>query len=87
MKVILVNEDNHGLLTVAKDYKAALDYLLDNHWIHDDTAIWDERVNWWVELKYAQGEDWFDDMCRWSINEFNDYWDGSFYLDEIEVYE
>lgn len=87
MKVILVNEDNHGLLTMAKDYKAALDYLLDNHWIEDNTEVWDERVNGWIKLKDAQGEDWFDDMCRWTINEFNDYWDGSYYLKEVEVYE
>lgn len=87
MKVILVNEDNHGTIAVTTDYAAALRFLINGNWIHDNAEVWDERLNYWVKLKDQLGEDWFDDMCRWTINEFNDYWDGSYYLEEVEVYE
>lgn len=87
MTVIIINEDFHGFLGVAKDYNSAVAFLLDKHWIHDNAEVWDERLNYWVKLKDQLGEDWFDDMCRWTINEFNDYWDGSYYLEEVEVYE
>lgn len=86
MKVVAVNQDSHGFIGLAKDYKSALDLLINTHWLEDNTEVWDERTNGWVKLKDAQGEDWFDDMCRWSINEFNEYWDSSFYLEEVEVF-
>lgn len=90
MTVIEIHEDNHGLIGIAKNYKSALDFLLNNHWIEDNTEVWSgvyvSPENGWKSLCQELGEDWFDKMCSWNIENFNDYWDGSFMLIETEVY-
>lgn len=40
MKVIMVKEDWHGFLCIAKDFPTAIKWLVDNHWIAADHAFW-----------------------------------------------
>ena len=87
MTVILVNEDNHGLLTVAKDYKSAIKFLIGDRWIEESTEIWNEDDTY-SRLDELLGEDAFDIITeKWNINSFNTFWNGSFFLNEVEVYE
>ena len=87
MTVILVNEDNHGLLTVAKDYKSAIKFLIDNKWIRESTECWNEDGTY-SRLDELLGEDVIDKMTEeWNIDDFNDFWEGTYLLNEIEVYE
>ena len=88
MTVILVNEDNHGLLTVAKDYKSAVKFLINNRWIEDYTWVWNEIDGSSVHLIELLGENAMDKMTEeWDIDNFNAFWDGNFYLEEVKVYE
>jgi hypothetical protein len=88
MTVILVNEDNHGLLTVAKDYKSAVKFLIDNGWIKESMEIWDENGISHNRLDELLGEDVLDIITeKWDIDSFNTFWDGSFLLNEVEIYE
>lgn len=91
MKVILVSEDNHGLICVAKDYYSAFNFLVNERWIEDNTEIYNGGDEEWrdiyVRVKEKLGENWVDDMATWGIERFNDFWDGSFYLDEVEIVE
>ena len=87
MTVILVNEDNHGLLTAAKDYKSAIKFLIDNRWIEESTEVWNEDDTY-SRLDELLREDAFDIITeKWDIDSFNTFWDGSFFLNEVEVYE
>ena len=87
MTVILVNEDNHGLLTVAKDYKSAVKFLIDNRWIEESMEVWNEDGTY-RRLDEFFGEDVLDIITeKWDIDSFNTFWDGSFLLNEVEVYE
>ena len=85
MKVIIMNEDNHGFIGLAKDYPSAVKFLIDNGWLDDYTEVW-VRENEWARLSEVLGEDWADKMENWGVENFNDYWDGSFYFEEREVY-
>ena len=88
MTVILVNEDNHGLLTVAENYKSAVKFLISNRWIEDYTWVWNEIDGSSVHLIELLGENAMDKMTEeWDIDNFNAFWDGNFYLEEVEVYE
>ena len=88
MTVILIYEKNNDCIGVAKDYPAAVHYLINAHWIDDYTEVWCDRTSKWVLLKDAQGEEWTDDMLlKWDIDTFNDFWDGSFDLVTTEVFE
>ena len=87
MTVILVNEDNHGLLTVAKDYKAAVKFLINNGWLEESMEVWNEDGTY-SRLDELLGEDVLDIITeKWDIDSFNTFWDGSFFLNEVEVYE
>lgn len=89
MKVIEIYEDTHGLIGIAKDYKSALFYLYNNKWIEGSDEVWvGAHANpEYGRLDEALGEDWFEKMLKWNIENFNDYWDGSFVLIETEVYD
>jgi hypothetical protein len=87
MTVIIINEDNHGMIGVAKNYESAVKFLINGYWIEDNSEICDGEDSWIKLIDYF-GEDWIDKMVLdWDINHFNNFWDGSFYLNEIEVYE
>ncbi len=87
MTIILVNEDNHGLLTVAKDYKSAIKFLIDNRWIEESMEVWHEDGTY-RRLDEFFGEDVLDIITeKWDIDFFNTFWDGSFFLNEVIVYE
>ena len=85
MTVIQISEDNHGLIGIAKDYKSAIDFLFNNHWIEDSTEIWAGDF-YYQRLDEALGEDWLDKMTSWDVENFNDFWENSFLLTKTEVY-
>lgn len=89
MKVVLINEDNHGLLGVALNYYNAVKWLIGNGWIDDNTEICtgdDDHSYQWDKVKNVLGEDWADKMTdEWDIDNFNDYWEGSFLLQSEDV--
>ena len=87
MTVILVHEENHDLITVAKDYKSAIKFLINNRWIEESMEVWNEDGTY-SHLDELLGEDAFDIITeKWDIDSFNTFWNGSFFLNEVEVYE
>lgn len=87
MTVILVNEDNHGLVTVAKDYKSAIKFLINHGWIEKSMEVWSED-GMYSCLDELLGEDVIDIMTeKWDVDSFNTFWKGDFFLDVVEVYE
>ena len=85
MTVILIHEDNHGLLGVAKDYKSAIDYLIQNQWLNIDTEIYNtekDTFNSLRELKIT-----IDNIRALGIDKFNELFDGVLYLDIDNVWE
>ena len=85
MTVIKIEEDNHGFIGVAANYPAVIDFLVNNYWLEDSTEVW-VREDDYRRLDEVISGDWVEKMKNWGIENFNDYWDGSFYLTEVEVY-
>ena len=88
MNVITINEDNHGMIGIALNYYNAVKWLIGDGWIDDYTEVAEHSENNncnWVRLNEIY-EDWVDRMLNeWDIDNFNDFWEGSFYLDSVEV--
>lgn len=88
MNVITINEDNHGMIGIALNYYNAVKWLIDDGWIDDYTEVAEHSENNncnWVRLNEIY-EDWADRMLNeWDINNFNEFWEGSFYLDSVKV--
>ena len=85
MKVVVIHESNHGFIAVAKDYKAAVQFLIGENWISDYTEVWVDDEHW-GRIIDVLGEDWADKMSDWGFGNFNDYFTDSFYLEEVEVF-
>lgn len=85
-EVILVREDNHGLIAVTLDYFSAVKYLVENNWLTDTIEI---GVNEDLEeVIVAFGADWVDEILTWdSVQKFNEAFEGVFHLSIEEVYD
>ena len=92
MKIIIIEEESHGFIGCAKDYKSTIHFLIKDNWLTDNLEVWDEKKdetnNPWSPIIEVLGENWTDIIeNRWNINDFNDFFEESFWLREIEVYE
>ena len=88
MKVILVNEDNHGQIAVAKDYESAINFLLREGWLDDGIYLTNLEGNNWCDYPIIEvlGDEWkFRVQTEFDMNKFNSVFDGIFYLDEVEI--
>ena len=87
MKVIAINEECHGQIAIASDYPHAIMWLVNNNWLTDNTEVNSKLHLDWEPIKDWLGEDWVDYITeKWDIKDFNDFFDGSFRLEEIEIY-
>lgn len=93
MKVLIVNQDMHGLIGIVRcegnQVKWAVDYLIETKWITHLTDIWldnSENQGDWVTVAEAYGEDWANVIRSWTIDQFNEIWEGCFSLSVQEIY-
>lgn len=88
MNVVIINEDNHGLIGIALNYYNAVKWLIDKHWIDDDTEVYDYDTEEWRTVKEVLGADWASLMLNdenWNLDRFNDFWGCCFSLDPEKV--
>ncbi len=86
MTVITIVEDNHGLIGIASGYEDAVDYLIEKKWLDGDDEYCDSNENI-APLKYLLGADWEEKIASWNIKIFNEFFEGCFYLQMMEVHE
>lgn len=84
MKVIIIHEDNHGVIGVAKDYESAINCLLQNQWLNNEIEVLNS-IEEWTTLKEL-GLD-IGTIKKWDIEAFNDFFAGIFYLDVDFLWE
>ena len=89
MKVIIINEENHGFIGVASSMKAAWQFLVNRGWLGfwDDVYIFDDYVSI-GELFDQNGWNKTDEnLVEWAMSRGEGAWDGLFYFSERNVYE
>ena len=86
MRVVTIEEDNHGMIGIAKTYADAVYFLVNNDWLSALTEIYcgDEGFKTVIE---DLGENWLAVILNWSMEKFCKYFEGYFYLYSIEIYE
>ena len=77
MEIILITEENHGLIGVAETRAAAINYLIEDSWITEKTELLDayECTRTLEEMNIS-----LDDVREMSISKFNEIFEGIFYL-------
>jgi hypothetical protein len=93
MKVIVIREDNHGIIGTARcegeQAKWAVELLIKRQWLTGDTDIYHEAEDdeaCWDTVRQVYGEYWKDFMKNLSIDDFNEIWEGCFYLEVWDIY-
>ena len=88
MKVLLICEDDYGVIGIAKDIDSAISFLIKENWLHEDTAIWYDYKDGiaWKPIKEVYGKDWEDFLRSLTIELFNNVCEDRFYLREEEVF-
>lgn len=86
MTVIMVSEDNHGTIGIAKNYACAIAFLVRNGWIWRGLEIVKEDDT--ITTIYEDlGEDYISVLLEWDIDTFERYFEGIFYLKVEKIYE
>lgn len=78
--IFIVSECNHGEITYAHDYDSAINFLLEEHWIDEDTDVYCEENNQYDSVKEVLGELWADEIRFMSRERFNNLFDDVFYI-------
>ena len=86
MRVVTIDEDNHGMIGVAKTYADAVHFLVNDGWLSELTEVYYGDGIYKTVIEDL-GEDWLEVMLGWSIEKFCDYFGDYFYLNEVSVYE
>lgn len=79
MKVIMINEECHGFIALAKDVRAAVNYLVDNNWLDERVMVETEEG---IEISVVErlGENWLEQILNWDVDTFNDFFCNIFTL-------
>lgn len=83
MKVIIINEDLHGFIGLATNYSCAIDFLVKENWLNENTEIW---VNHHGYLLKEVFPNWYEEIKSWDIKKFNEFFRCDFDLEPVEVY-
>lgn len=58
MEIILISEENHGIIGVAANYRAAKQWLIRAGWVDCYTEFWNPITNMSSPLEELYGETW-----------------------------
>lgn len=92
MKVFLIYEENHGLIGVcANTMSCVINYLILTDWLSPDFVFSSEETENGVEyftLRDVQEKNpnWKEYLQGLSVDEFNEWFEGTFYIEENEVF-
>ena len=84
--IIVISEDNHGIIGFAKDLFSAVSYLIINDWITEDTTFFYEEWGEEFTLNDYFGNDWKAEILKMSLKDFNKFFDDRFLLTEAKVF-
>ncbi len=87
-KVILVSEENHGVILVAMNEEAAKRALLETGWVDMYTSVWipdgEKYDGRYEELIDLYGENWEEAYKGFSDEQMENM---GFHFKEVEIYD
>lgn len=89
MMVICIVEDNHGLIGIAANEKAAKQWLIDTDWVNSGIDIWIRNESegdggHYASLKEQYGDNWEESFLAMNSDQLEDM---GFFLETWEVCE
>lgn len=85
MKVIVIRIDDEYLPAVAKDYKAAIRFLIDEGWMDEGTEIWIDEEDKYITIQEAGIR--LEDIKNYDRDTFEKYFGHDYELVDRELVE
>ena len=79
MEVIVITEECHGFIGVAKDYESAQNYVIDS-WLNDNVYIYTNEEE--QTVKEAFGENWKETLKEMPFEVFEELMTDQFWFHE-----
>lgn len=86
-EVILIGEENHGIVGVATDISSALRFLIEEDWVDDLYDDKKEKYVYHTELFERYNVDNLYDLMMAMYNENKYAFDGMFYFHKTKLFE
>jgi hypothetical protein len=86
MKVINIDEECHGHIGIATNVETAVDFLIKKGWLYGYSEIYTDSDEW-KSLEAVFGSEWEKEIHSWTLDHFNDVFEGCFYLREECLYD
>lgn len=92
MKLYTISEECHGFIGVGTSVRGAIKGLIEHNWLtenYDCDVGYDEvkKQYLYTTIKEKFGRFWKAKILNFSLEEFNEIFDGSFLICEIEAWE
>ena len=91
MKIIMIHEENHGVIGTATTKKAAFQFLINRGWLNFGYDLYDKSTGDWETLGNLFEREGIEpnkkNLLDWAMKYADDWkmWDGSFYFHEEEI--
>lgn len=82
--VIVINEECHGFIGVARDVPSAIDFLWTHDWLNGYTEILVDHE--WDTVQNVFGEEWRERFELLTLDELQDILDGCFYFQKEKLW-
>ena len=91
MKAIVISEECHGFIGLADTLEHAIDFLMDEDWLNEETTIpvFNDETKSWEDVSITErfGEHWGNTLrSAKDCDELNDAFNDCFFFYEMDVY-
>ena len=87
MKIIMIEEENHGPIGAVTRKDLILPWLVRNNWVNQFTEIYDEKIDDYQPLKDIFDLTWYQSLITLNFDDLCELFGGIFYFSETEVWE
>lgn len=84
MMLVVIYEESHGTIGIARNANVAINWLIDNGWLDENYELYDDDKEDYVPL-YQKYD--ILNVRNWGMRQFNDVFEGRFYLAFQELIE
>ena len=86
MEVILISEENHGIIGCVASEKDVVPWLIRENWVNQYTELYNQDIDDYETIKDKYGLTWFQRLSKMDLDELAEVLDYTFSFEFIEVW-
>lgn len=86
MKVILISEENHGIIGCVASEKDVMPWLARENWVNQYTELYKQDTYDYETIKDRYGLTWFQPLSKMNLDDLAEALDYTFSFEFIEVW-